>query len=630
MERGMCRVPIEFIGIEASDKVDKWTEKICSNDSSMILTEPDFSHHISTDVNNLVPVNPMVSSPVMQSVSGYNGHLIPVDDEFDGFAYQAQRAKKMADLQADLAKEKMREHTVLSHGFSNYGYLREKTFADGCRMSHTIANGNIVNVRHWLIGENEFASLLVEDTTPGIRNRKTEWTTVFNLTELERDRYIEQLLSKYFNPSDARAYYPVSIKEFRSRIYEAIRSVELEIIPTKTGWYNLEDKRLYFDGSNYPTSKHILGQLRRVKATTNVNLEDVLSGICKELDKVDRWNRLSFLIGYGMVTWLSEVCSLNWNKRPGVMIFGNEEVCRRYAEACMKMYVRVDASDIVTLAEANKKSLLEYAEILKDDVFLLDCNNTAWNGSLVKSIITGRSIANRRIEVPIVTLQDMPSKAWDYEDYVTIDLSGYKISEPLCLYMQELKAACLSILEDKLCVGSEMMSYEFVSYEEAANVVFPVIKQHLWEAGISMTVLNIFFGKLGIGMTIKSRFCGDAKDMLVFLLKQRLEQAIECGKVSVTGDIEIGIASDPKRSLIVRNDSVYIPAKYLNENLLSLLHFSISDFHRIREVLVERGLLNTYDVEESYTKRITISKGERIYAYELDKSLFTTFKKIGL
>ena len=68
----------------------------------------------------------------------------------------------------------------------------------------------------------------------------------------------------------------------------------------------------------------------------------------------------------------------------------------------------------------------------------------------------------------------------------------------------------------------------------------------------------------------------------------------------------------------------------MEEVVLALLNISRSDFYRVREVLIGKELLNTYNAGKNYTKRITVSKGERIYAYELDKSLFTTFEKNGL
>lgn len=617
--------PSEIDLLDVGTLMEGWSKKIRSNDGSMDIPHPDSVPCTVVSSNIGIADNTIGTEVTSSGVS-----VIPAVDEFDRFTYQSQIAKKRADIEADLVKDKIRENTVLSHSFSNYGYLREKTFVDGVRMSHVVANGNIVNVCRWLVGENEYASLLIEDTTPGIRDRKTEWTSVFNVNELNKDTYIEQLLSRYFKPSDSRAYSPISIKEFRSRISEAICSVEPEIIPIKTGWYISGDRRLYYDGSNYPIGKHILGRMRRVNAATSFRLENTIRGLCEELNSYDSWNRLAFLIGYGMITWLSAVFSLEWNKHPGVLIFGNEEACRRYADACLKMYRRADGSDIVSLSENNKKTLLEYADVLRDDAFVLNCHHIGWNSSLVKTIISGRSIDNHGLEAPIVVLQSFPDQALNYDDYVTVNLNGYKISDDFCLYMQELKTALLAMVENNLRVSSETMNRSSVSYEKVASIVFPGIKQYLFSAGVTMSVLDTFFDKLEKGMVIKKKFSGDIGDTFVHLFKQGLEQAIESGKLSVTGDIRIRATGDPKRSIIVRNNSVYVPAKYLNEKILPSLNLSIGDFNKIRGALIERDLLDTYNTEKGYTKKITVSRDDRIHVYDMDKSVFITFEKFGL
>lgn len=131
-------------------------------------------------------------------------------------------------------------------------------------------------------------------------------------------------------------------------------------------------------------------------------------------------------------------------------------------------------------------------------------------------------------------------------------------------------------------------------------------------------------------MVIKKKFSGDIGDTFVHLFKQGLEQAIESGKLSVTGDIRIRATGDPKRSIIVRNNSVYVPAKYLNEKILPSLNLSIGDFNKIRGALIERDLLDTYNTQKGYTKKITVSRDDRIHVYDLDKSVFITFEKFGL
>ena len=622
MERGMCIVPITFENEKTTDSTMKnWLEKIRSNDGSMDIPDPSYIPTAS-GYNNIIATDRVeTNGGDVVRIAEFNNPMVPAGDDCEQYAYFNQKGKRKADFEADLCEEKMKENTVVSYGFSQYGYIRGKAFADGSRMCHTIAYGRIEEVQRWIIAGKEYARLLIEDTTPGFKSRKAEWTNVIEVSDLEKDKYIEELLSRYFKPSDSRAYNKISIKDFRSRIYEAIYSVVPEVVQDKTGWYKYGSKRFYHDGSQFPNSEHTLGRLRRSCSRSNITIEETLNGICKELDEIDVGSRLSFLIGYGMITWFSDVCFLNWSKRPGVMILGREDVCRRYADACLKMYVRADGSDIIQLAEMDKKSLVEYADALKDDAFVLNCNN-AFCSAILKTIVSGRSIANRRLDVPIVTLQNIPDKALNYEDYVTVDLNGYKISEPFCLYMQELKVALLSIFENNQNVDNEVKDYKFASYEEAVTVVLSTIKHHLFSAGVSVEVLNRFFGKLEKGISIKRCFCGNTGDTLVHMLQQRLEKAIESGKLSVAGEVKIGTLRDLRRSLIVEKGSVYIPVKYFEEVLLSLLNLSISDFHRVRNALIERGLLDTYDVGRNYAKRITVSKGERVYAYQFKRTLF--------
>lgn len=309
------------------------------------------------------------------------------------------------------------------------------------------------------------------------------------------------------------------------------------------------------------------------------------------------------------------------------MLLGRGEVCRRYAEACLKMYTRIEGSDIVELAEVDKRTLTEYVDVLKDDAFVFNGNDLSKSGvKLAKAIVAGRSIANHKVNAPIVVLQNIPHNEMIYDDYVTIDLNGFKVSETFCLKMQELKSILISIFEADTYVDSVETKETIVSYEDAAKVVFRIIKQHLFSAGLSMTILDRFWAKLELGMMLKRYFCGDDRDSLVYMLKQRLERVILCG---ISGEVEIGVSCDPKRSFIVRGGFVYIPVKYLEEVVLSLLDFHTSDFRRVRDALIVKGLLDTYDTEKNYIKRITVSKDERIYAYKLAKSLFTILERYG-
>ena len=304
---------------------------------------------------------------------------------------------------------------------------------------------------------------------------------------------------------------------------------------------------------------------------------------------------------------------------------GKENVCRCYADACLKMYVRVNGSDIIELLDTDKRTLTEYVDVLKDDVFVLNANDlSAGNLKFAKAIIAGRSIANHSVNVPIVVLQNVPNSEIAYSDYVTVDLNGFKVSERLCFYMRELKARLLSILEVEP-VADEACAYRKVSYEEAIRIVLPRIKNCLLEAGAPMTVLDKFFGSLEQGMMMYYQFWGNEQDTLVHMLKQRFEQIITAGEITVTGDIVKGVSRDPKYSLIVKDNVVFVPSKYLEVGIFPKLGIDRGEFRRVRDALIANGLLDIYGDQKGYTRKITIGDS-RVHVYKFDISLFSYLK----
>lgn len=60
------------------------------------------------------------------------------------FAYNTQRAKNRANLEAEIERDKMKERTAVTHGFTDNGFSRAKMFSDGCQMYQTIASGFVV------------------------------------------------------------------------------------------------------------------------------------------------------------------------------------------------------------------------------------------------------------------------------------------------------------------------------------------------------------------------------------------------------------------------------------------------------------------------------------------------------
>jgi len=643
MERGMCRVPIDFENGEyAGVKKDSWADELRVDNEAMTLPVPEAQHRavdvqpVQENTNNssqYIDITDYMNKTQGYSMEGRRpldsplGRNVSMDNDIEReSAYKFQKGKNKANLENELEREKNRERTILTHGFSDYGFARAKAFYDGTREYHIIANGRIEEVQRWLIDEKEYVRLLISDTTPAYIKREAEWTKVFEISELERDKFIDALLSRYFKPSDAKVYNQSALKDFRARIYEQIRNVPLEVLRAEAGWFKLGNKRIYYDGTNFPQKEHMLSQLRRSCSKANISVEEILNGVCEELAVYDFGKRISFLIGYGMVTWFSDVCSVNWNKRPGIMLLGKEDVCKSYSDICLKMYARVSGSDIVELMDIDKRALTEYVDVLKDDAFVLNVNDISVGVlKFAKAIISGRSIANHGVNAPIVVLQNVPNSEISYGEYVTVDLNGFKVSEKLCFYMQELKAKLLSILEAEHVSDDDAYAFRTVSYEDAIKIVLSVIKKYLLDAGASMTILNKFFGNLEQGMMMYYQFCGNERDTLVHMLKQRFEQIIATGEVTVSGDVVKGVSRDPKYSMIVKDNAVFIPAKYLEIGIFPKIGIDRGEFRRVRDALIANGVLDIYGDKKGYTRKITIGDS-RVHTYKFDISLFSSLK----
>lgn len=463
MARGQCIVPIELPNGEyaGTKKKESWSEKIRADNETMTLLDPEYAPPSAVGVASVQTMTNeatkyMDMGDYMKGIFdneledcrfrpintlGCN-HIVSINDDVEvESAYKIQKGKNQANSEDALAKEKKKERTSLTHGLCEYGFIRAKGFGDGTGAYTIIANGCIEKVHRWLIDETEYVRLLISDTASNYIAGEAEWTDIFKVSEFENDKFVEGFLSRYFKPVDVRVYKSNALKDFRSRIQEVIRKTPLEVVRIETGWFKLGNKRIYYDGTNFPQKDHTLSRLRRSSSQSNISIEEILNGIYEELVTYDFGSRISFLIGYGLITWFSDVCSINWNKHPGIMLLGKEDVCRRYANSCLKMYVRVNGSDIIELMDADKSMLTEYADVLKDDAFVLNANNlTASVLKYAKAIIAGRSIVNHRVNVPIVVLQNVPNREIIYNNYVTVDLNGFKVSERFCFYMQELKA----------------------------------------------------------------------------------------------------------------------------------------------------------------------------------------------
>lgn len=646
MEEGQCIIPIDLPNGEyAGTKNNSWSRNICADNEAMTLTAPDYiptgakEPPVQTKPNEstgyfdmreiLGDVEKSPNTRQTTTMLGSN-HMVSMDDNMEvQSAYNIQKGKNQANSKEELERAKRNEATSLTHGLCEYGFVRAKGFSDGTGTYTIIANGRIEEVRRWQIDETEYVRLLVSVAKGNYISEEAEWTDIFKVSELDNEKFVEGLLSRYFKPVDVRVYMSSALKDFRSRIQEEIRKAPLEVVRLEAGWFKVGNKRIYYDGTNFPQKEHTLSKLRRSSSKANISIEEIISGICEELAVYDFGKRISFLIGYGMITWFSDACSMNWNKHPGIMLLGKEDVCRRYANTCLKMYSRINGSDIVELMDTDKRKLTEYVDVLKDDAFVVNANDLSVGVlKFAKAIISGRSIANHRIDVPIVVLHNVPNSEIAYSEYVTVDLNGFKVSEKLCFYMQELKAMLLSIFEADPVVDNVANNYKTVSYEEAIRFVLPTIKKYLLDAGASVTVLDRFFVSLEQGTMLYYQFCGDERDTLVYMLKQRFEQIIATGAVAVTGDIIKGISREPKYSLIVKDNAVYIPAKYLEIGIFPKLGIDRGDFRRVRDALIASGLLDIYGDNKGYTRKITIGN-TRVHAYKFDRSLFSGLENMA-
>lgn len=359
----------------------------------------------------------------------------------------------------------------------------------------------------------------------------------------------------------------------------------------------------------------LLGQLRQVRSDTRIELHEVLTELLEELDRYDPDNRLAFLIGFGLVTWLSRICSIHWDMRPSIIICGNEDVCRRYADACMKMYERSNGTDCVDAAEVSKAEVSEYIDLVREDVMLFACHRLSGKAALAKAIVSGRCVENQELKVPLAVLSDLPDDNIVFNDFVPIDLFAYEISERFCSLMQQFKAVILKLAEDK---GQECgnNNRNFMSYADAAVAVWGFLKTAFIDAGVSSCVAENFFIKLKKGLR-KCERCENSGEILSAILEQRLVTLSRKSRIVVLEESEWGTVENPERALLRRGKSTFIPSKYLDEGLLSLLGLELKDFKRIIKALLARGFLVTYQNRDTLVKKITVSSDKRINVYEV-------------
>lgn len=560
----------------------------------LIITE-DFvesNNEWRNDMNSM-NMNNLSQMPIFRPNYDY---LRTEISESYSYAYEIQKAKKQADLEAEMIKAIDKEKTVVSHCFTELGYFRGKRFADGNQIFNVIANSNIVEVKRWVSKGIEYTRLCVEHLK--VRDKELIWTPIFKVKELEKDKFVELLLSRYFYLAESRAYNRISIKEIRSKIYEIINNTEVESLPVKIGWNQDGEKIYYYDGTDCQLDNDIRSTFRCAEYGSNIQLENVLFNINNELDDIDKDNKLAFLIGYGLITWFSTICSVKWN-------------------------ARFNGSDIWDIADVEKAVLKEYVETIKDDVMLLDFFDLKNKISIVKTIISGHRIYNLDINVPIVIVQKKPDERLEFESAVFVDLNNLEFSGKFCFLMKQLKGALINKFQESIR-NIKLEAFQYMCYEEASDCVFEFLECAFREWGISHLVIKNFLKKINQGKKIKQNYSGNADELMIFYFRSRMKEWINKGKIRIIKDFNTEADSNLKQAILIKKDSVFIPSKYLEKHILTLLNVEKSFFNRIQDKLIEKKMMNTYEDSKTKLKRITIAPNERIYAYEFNKEFFET------
>lgn len=614
-EENMVVEPIEFedksIRAGRNDVQENFWDVLRENESpKIILQDPD---SVPVSGNFYMPQNGRYSQPL--SLADQIRINAKISDDQD-MVFQDAVSKAYAKTIEMVNHEKVRETTSRSDFLTERGFMHGTKFTDGTQSCYVIANARIIDAKKWKREGNEFFRLRIQN----LQNNLSQWTPIIEMSELEEEKYVENFMSRYFSPVESRAYSKNAIKALRSGIYDVLNHCPEENIEERAGW-KASEHYVYVDGEVYPLQNAPLAILRKPRCESEYNINYVLKEICDELVKTDFQDRICCLIDVGMTSWLSALCIKSNIKQLGLLLTGEAAVCRDYAESCLKVYSRELGSDILDLVDLREEWLAEYVKILRDDVIVLDCFETAKKMKLLKLIVAGGTIMNCKMEVPLAILQRFPDEEITYTDFISIDLLGFKRSNRLNDSLKKLKSILLQTIEMKKRVEFPTSEKDIFEYADTVKIVLNFLKQLLLEAGAECYLVEQFIEKLELG-TPYFNACQqlDSRNILLHIFKQRFQKLIDQGDIWLISDDQLVSKED---CAWIKSGSLFIPSKYFNYHVLPLMGLQQKEFKRIREILIAKGFMRIYNSEAEFTKKISLSSGQRVHVYDFDVAILS-------
>ncbi|MBR2401785.1 MAG: hypothetical protein IKB01_03295 [Lachnospiraceae bacterium] len=530
--------------------------------------------------------------------------------ESGAFCFEDSVGNAYGKMVEYVGRQKIKENTVTTNQMTGLGFLRSTKFADGIWNYQPLTDSCIVGAKKWVANKQVYFNLCVYSRS----KNNYSWSKVYKLFDLDEDGVIRQILSRYLHPIDTRAYTKAALQDLRGSVYGIVDAVEAEEIDGQAGWKRGE--RLFFqDGKNYPIYDSPLALLQKPHCEDNIDVNAVLKRLCADLQEIDFDNRIRFLLGYGLISWLASVCGISWSNRPRLLITGARSTSRQYADCCLKIYRRESGADILNLSECSADDLAQYLATVADDVFVLDAYENSRKKALLRSLISGGSVKQQMINVPLAVLQGFPDEDIEYAGYLLLDMAGYDSSEELCTSIWNLKGILLRTLENRQDRCSMESKIGFCNYEKALENVMRLVRQLLEEAGATMECINCLEEKIKLGNSVTSEQKGNGRGLLLQLFRQRLRKLIANKEVRLNCNEQ----TFEENCLLIKGNSVYFPMSYLKQCVFTLLDLKPAELNKIKKELISNEILRCYESGDGYTKKITLAKGHRINALEIQK-----------
>ena len=557
-------------------------------------------------------------SDLLQNMNNYP-QLFPIETYIENteplseaakYAFEEELGRARAKLIADVEKDKVREKTVVANHLTSLGFTRGKFFSDQTVNYQRIAEGVILNARKWVFGKEKFFMLEVQNARTG----ETKKTEVLSLNSLEEDRYAENIISQYFYPSDSRVYAKTSVKDFKSRLYEFLDCIEPEKISEYVGWKKTEFYE-FVDGTNYPFLESQIASLRKPLVFKSIVPERLIADLCNELNEKDFDNRIRFLIGYGLVNWLSSLCAYKRSSYFEVLLLGEENVCRKYAHAFLKFLSRDCGEDILNLQDITEKYVAEYVQTVQDDTLVFDCYEASRKSSLLKSIVSRKSVFNFKIEKPLVVLQRWSNPQIDFSGFICVDLYGFEKSKKFFDDMEAFKGLILETVEKAKpeTLVAEVRDYE--SYKENFVKVLQLTRTVLMKSGVSLSLATYFTNELEKGISVVQQQTERNRELAVMAFRQRFRKLVDMGEIRILTFSKDVNAENQEFSIWIKGNVACLPVKYLRRVILPLMEISFGEFKEIRDILISQNLLFTYDSQKELTRDVVLPAGKRVNAY---------------